>query len=189
MAENYDLARSLPNNVEKASSLLKRAGTFGFWLQIVLGVISAVTTLFGSTALFNNQDSSTNVGLGVLFAFFSLVFLAIAIFFCYRYGRMAQQLKSADPNLRPKKTDTLQVIKIGLIINLAGMMLAILGAATLAGIVLFKSLTIPQGTLTNNPKQFVTSIDLVIIQANTNTIMAHFAGIVTSLWLLNRITK
>jgi Protein of unknown function (DUF3611) len=189
MAENYDLARSLPNNVEKASSILQRAGTIGFWAQIVLGVISAVTTLFASTALFNNQDSTSNVGLGVFFAFFSLVLLGIAIFFCFRYSKMAQKLRYSDPNLRPKKTDTLQVIKIGLIINLGGMMLAILGAATLSGIVLFKSLTIPQGTLTNNPKQFVTSIDLVIIQANTNTIMAHFAGIVNSLWLLNRIAK
>ncbi|MDJ0524342.1 MAG: DUF3611 family protein, partial [Microcystis sp. M53600_WE12] len=26
-------------------------------------------------------------------------------------------------------------------------------------------------------------------QANTNTILAHFTGIVTSLWLLNRITS
>jgi hypothetical protein len=189
MNENYDLARSLPNNVGKASSILSNAAKIGFWSQIILGAISVVMTLIASSALFNDQDTTTNIGLGVTFAFFSIVFLGIAIFFCFRYGKMAQQLKASDPNLRPKKTDTLQVIKIGLIINLAGMMLAILGAAALAGSVLIKSLTIPQGTLTNNPKEFVTSIDLFIIQANTNTVIGHFAGLVNSLWLLNRIVK
>ncbi len=82
-------------------------------------------------------------------------------------------------------------IRQGLIANIIGMFLTILGAQALAGIVLIKSLNVPQGTfnVASNPSQFVNSVDLLIVQANTNTILAHFTGIVTSLWLLNRITS
>ncbi|MFN9174904.1 MAG: DUF3611 family protein, partial [Synechocystis sp.] len=70
-----------------------------------------------------------------------------------------------------------------------GMGMAIIGAASISGIVLGKSLSIPQGTLAANPKQFVQSIDLLAIQANTNTIIAHFTGLLSSLWLLDRLNK
>lgn len=68
------------------------------------------------------------------------------------------------------------------------MLFAIIGAETLVGIGLAKSLTLAPQLISPNPQQFVNSLDLLIIQANTNTIAAHFAGIVTSLILLERVS-
>lgn len=194
MHENYEItpsrSGSVPPAVQRVASTMKRAGNIGFWLQIVLGVVSTVTLLFASTSLLGNQSRTQGSEFGVFCAFCGVILLIIGIFFCFRYRRIARLLQSPDPALRPKKTDTYRVIKLGLIINLVGMLLAILGAAALVGLVLAKSLTIPQGAIGyNDPKRFVNSIDLLIIQANTNTITAHFAGIVTSLWLLDRIAR
>jgi hypothetical protein len=105
---------------------------------------------------------------------------------------MAQEMVSADPSRRPKKSETLQLIRTGLVVNLVGMFLSILGAEALAGIVLLKILTLPQGSVafgTQNLSQFVNPVDLIIVQANTNSIMAHFAGIACSLWLLQRLSN
>ncbi|MGH2416664.1 MAG: DUF3611 family protein, partial [Microcystaceae cyanobacterium] len=189
MRENYEITpsrSSLPPAVQRVSSNLKRAGNIGFWLQIILGVVSTVTLLFASTSLVGNQQRTSGSEVGIFCAFCGIIMLIVGIFFCFRYRRIARLLQNSDSALRPKKADTYKVIRLGLIVNLVGMLLAILGAAALVGLVLAKSLTIPQGAIGyNDPRKFVNSIDLLIIQANTNTITAHFAGIVTSLWLLD----
>ena len=189
MSNDFEITRALPTSIQRVSSTLKQSGTIGFWLQIVLGILAAVPFLFASAGLLTNQQRTQGSEFSIFCAFCGLIMLGMAIFFSIRYTRMARQLQSSDPALRPKRTETLRLIRIGLIVNLVGMLMAILGAAAIAGIVLLKSLTIPQGTLAYNPKQFVNSIDLLIIQANTNGIMAHFAGIVITLWLLDRITR
>jgi len=68
-------------------------------------------------------------------------------------------------------------------------MFAIVGAQALVGISLAKLLTLSPQLIGPNPEQFVNSLDMLIIQANTNTIGAHFTGIATSLFLLNRISN
>ena len=72
--------------------------------------------------------------------------------------------------------------------NLAGMLLAIIGAAALVGLTLGKALVTPQQSFTTDAKNLINPLDLLIIQANTNTITAHFSGIVSSLLLLNKIS-
>jgi hypothetical protein len=173
----------------RVSANLKQLGRIGFWLQIVLGVISGVLLLVAGASLFGSQNKTPGIELGIFCAFCGVILLAVGVIFSFRYIQIARKIQSPNPNNRPKKTATIKIIRYGLIANLAGMLLSILGAEALAGIILVKTLTLPQVTLGSNPTQFVNSVDLLIVQANTNTIAAHFSGIVTSLILLNRITK
>jgi hypothetical protein len=177
--------------VARAANILMQQGRIGFWAQIVLGVISGVLLLIASASLIGAKQRTNGIEIGVLCAIGGAGFLVVAIFFSSRYMRIARLMMRGDENGRPKKADTIHLIRQGLISNIIGMFLTILGAQALAGIVLIKSLNVPQGTFNvgSNPTQFVNSVDLLIVQANTNTILAHFTGIVTSLWLLNRITS
>lgn len=185
-----EIASPLPAAIERVSSNLKWAGTIGFWVQLVLGVISVVTVLFSAPSLINSEASATQgVGFGIFSAICGLIILAIGIYFSFRYMDIARRLQSPKPGDRPNRSDTLRVIRTGLIVNLIGLLLTILGAEAIVGIVLLKSLARPQLAIGSDPNEFVNSIDLLVIQANTNTIAAHFAGIVASLSLLNRITK
>jgi Protein of unknown function (DUF3611) len=190
MARDSDLS-PLPPAVARAANILLQQGRIGFWAQIVLGVISGVLLLIASASLIGAKQRTSGIEIGVLCAIGGAGFLVVAIFFSSRYMKIARQMMSGDEVSRPKKADTIQLIRQGLISNITGMFLTILGAQALAGIVLIKSLNVPQGTFNvgSNPTQFVNSVDLLIVQANTNTILAHFTGIVTSLWLLNRITS
>jgi hypothetical protein len=182
---------SLPPAVQRAANILMQQGRIGFWAQIILGVISGVLLLIATAGLLGAKQRTSGIEIGILCAIAGAAFLIVAIFFSSRYMRIARKMLKGDEVSRPKKSDTIQLIRQGLIANIIGMFLTILGAQALAGIVLIKSLNVPQGTFNvgSNPNQFVNSVDLLIIQANTNTILAHFTGIVTSLWLLNRITS
>lgn len=189
MTRDSELSRAIPPTVIKISSALKRAGTIGFWVQLVLGVIGAVTLLLATPILLQNSQKTEGSQFGILCAILGLILLGISIYISIVYGRIARKLQNPDSTARPKKTQTLKTIKIGLIVNLVGTLIAIIGAETLVGLALAKSLARGQITLSTNPSEFVNSIDLLIIQANTNTIMGNFAGVINSLWLLNRITK
>jgi hypothetical protein len=198
MREKYEIAPTTSSSSSAsatalhAASILRRISRISFWSQIVLGVISAVLLLIASASYFGLKQRTQGIEVGILCAFGGVILLAAGIIFALRYGRMAKAMVSADASRRPKKSETLQLIRTGLIMNLGGMFLSILGAQALAGIVLLKILTLPQGSVafgTQNLSQFVNPVDLIIVQANTNSIMAHFAGIATSLWLLQRLTN
>lgn len=184
-----EVSSSLPLAVKRASSSLKVGGNFGLWVQLVLGVVSAVTLLVASPNLVGNENATQATGVGVFFALGGIVALGVSIYFCFRYTRISRRLAIADAGSRPSRAIILNQLRIGLIVNLVGLLLTILGAQAIVGIVLIKSLTQPQLVIGAKPQEFVNSIDLLIIQANVNIIAAHFAGILSSLWLTERLSK
>jgi hypothetical protein len=185
----------IPSAVLKASATLRLAGNIGFWVQLVLGVVAALILLFASASVIggNDPNQASNFSQGSNFGIFcatgGILALMVSIFFFFRYRTIAQYMLTTEESLRPKKAYTLQIIKLGLISNLIGMAFSIIGAESFVGLVLGKSLTIPQGAVFNNTSQLIQPKDLFIILANTHTITSHFTGIVIALWLLNRINK
>jgi hypothetical protein len=173
--------------IRRVSTALKWAGTSGFWVQLFLGVISTVMLLL---AIVNRTErSNQGTGFSLFCAFCGLICLIVGIYLSFRYTKLAGKFEQTA-NLRPKKSDTISSIEIGLMVSLVGMLLTLIGAEAITGIVLSKILAFGQGELiARNDKEFVTPLDLFIVQANINIIAAHFAGIVSSLWLLHRITK
>jgi hypothetical protein len=189
MTKDSELAPSLPPAVHKVSKNLQLWGFWSFWLQLILGIISTVTLLFATPALFETEQKIQGVQFGIVSAFISIILLIISMIISFRYGKIGRRIENRDPAMRPKKSETMRLIRIALIFNLVGMVFAIIGAETLVGLALAKLLTLSPQLIGSNPQNYVNSLDLLIIQANTNTIGAHFAGIVTSLILLNRITN
>ena len=186
---------SLPPALQRVAVTLRTVGGISFWLQLVLGVISTVILLFasfsGSVGRQGAQVANQGTGLGIFFAICGVVALGIGAYFAFRYMRIARELLAANSAGRPSKAETLQVIRLGLIVNMVGMLLSIVGAFAIVGSILAKSVLQPQGALTTaiDPTRFVQSLDLFVVQANTNTIAAHFVGIAASLWLFNRVNR
>lgn len=185
MREKPDTS-SIPLSAQRIVFTLRTIGWISFWLQVVLGVISAIILLL-SLAFSRNtaaQASTQGTGFGIFFAICGLVALGIGAFFAFRYTLISKQLLETG---RPSKAETLQAIRLGLIVNLVGMLLTIFGAQAVVGSVLTKSLS-QQGAVLD-PSRYVQPLDLFVVQGNVNTITAHFAGIVASLWLFNRVSK
>ncbi|MBE9044732.1 DUF3611 family protein [Pleurocapsales cyanobacterium LEGE 10410] len=180
------VARS--SRLRKVANALKWAGLAGFWIQVVLGVVSSVTL---ALAIVNeNERGSPGVGFSLFCAVCGLICLIVGICISFRYGKMAS--KFATPGITPpKKSTTIKIVKIAIITSLAGTLISILGAETIAGIVLSKTLSLDPTKIFNSRTntEFVNSLDVFIIQACINIIAAHFVGIVSSLWILSQIDK
>lgn len=172
------------------ASTFRLTGWISLWTQLVLGVVSGGILLF---AVISQRGGSNNpgTGLGIFLAISGLITLGVSIYVAFRYTRIGRQLQSANSDNRPSKIKTVQIVRLGLIVNLVGMLITLLGAQAIVGALLTKSLTVPQlgaGAYTQlDPSRIIQPLDIFVVQANTNTVSAHFAGLVASIWLLNRI--
>jgi hypothetical protein len=68
--------------------------------------------------------------------------------------------------------------------------LALLGAEAIVGLLLGKAVNQgPTGFFNIDPTKFIQWIDILVVQASINVILAQFGAISTSLWLLNKMSK
>jgi hypothetical protein len=194
MAENFE-TNQVPAALRQIATTMRLTGWVTFWVQLILAVVSSLIFAFalvlsssvGRGAEINNPGT----GGGAFFAICGLLALYLSVYQSFRYTRLAKQLKEPDPNLRPRKADTMKVLRFGLIVSFVGMTLAIVGAEAITGILLGKSLAQPQALYNPgiNLRDFIQPLDIFVVLANTHTIAAHFAGISGGLWLLNRLNR
>lgn len=186
------MTEKLDSQLRAIAQLFRRIGWITFWAQLALGVVSGGILLFASISPRPaNASPNTGAGLGVFFAISGLVALGVGIFISFRYVQIGRRLDSPNANNRPRKLETLQVVRLGLIVHLVGILLTLVGAQAIVGVLLTKALTTTQpGVITQlDPSRVIQPLDIFVVQANTNTVSAHFAGLIGSIWLLNRITK
>lgn len=168
-------------------------GWIGFWIQLVLVIICSLILLFAAASGGSNDRlNSTNPGTGpgLFFTLCGILVLCFSIYWSFRYTRIAKRLRSPEPGQRPSKANAVQVVRIGLIVNLAGMLLTLLGTEAIVGGLLAKSLTQPQGVATfNDPTRLIQSLDIFVVQASINVVAAQFVGIATSLWLFQQVNR
>lgn len=175
-------------SIKKIAAAFRQVGWISFWSQVVLGVISSLILLFASLSANFGQASRQNPGsgFGFLFAIAGLVALYMAIFWAFRYTRLGRSLEASEEGARPSRAEALQLVRQGLWVSLTGMVLILIGSQAIVGSLVAKSFQ-QAGVLDVN--DLVEPLDLFVVQANTNATTAHFVGIVSSLWLLNRISR
>jgi Protein of unknown function (DUF3611) len=182
-------SQSVPAGLRQIARTFSTTGWVSFWSQIVLGVISGVVLLVSSAFSGNNANQNNpGTGFGAFLAVCGLLVLCGSIYMAFRYTTIAKQLQSPNPSQRPRKADTIQVLRLGLLVNLAGMLVTLFGAYAIVGTLVGKSISQAQTALLD-PNRVISGLDMFVVQANINTIGAHFVGIVAALWLLNRISR
>lgn len=183
---------SLPPAVRRVASAFRITGAISFWAQLILAVVSTLVLLFAIFS-FNSRTNAANpgTGFGLLLAFGGLIALYAGAYWAFSYTRLSKRLRSPNSQTRPKPRDVTQSLRIGLIINLVGMLLTLMGAQAIVGTLLGKSLSQPQGgaIFAERLTQYVQPLDIFVVQANTNTILAHFVGVVASLWLIRSMSR
>ncbi len=189
------LPTNLPAAVQRVIPWFNKVGWIGFWAQVVLGVVAGAiflfVLLFTSSEGNGNAQGSDGTIPGVFLAILGLLLLGLSIFWSFRYTRLARQLATTDSSKRPKKADTIQLLRRGLYVNLIGMGVSLLGAEAITGILFFKSLKSQTAGFMNPQRinDLIEPLDIYVVLANTHTIVAHFIGLVASLLLLSVITR
>jgi hypothetical protein len=189
-----NISNSLPPAVIRIARSFRMSGWISFWVQIVLAVVSGAVLAFaginiGGAANQPGAVPNPGIGGGILFAVFGLLALFAGAYWAFSYTRLSRKLQRADAQGRPKPGDLIRTLRIGLLINLVGMLLTILGCQAIVGSLVGKSVAQVGGIFSGNLSKFVTPLDIFVVQANINTILAHFIGVVATLWLIQVMSR
>lgn len=188
-----ELEYSLPPAIRRISGAFRRWGWISFWIQLGLGVIAGLALIFAIASLSSRASGNANpgAGAGLLFTSIGQVAVFVSAFWAYRYTRLGRLLRSKDESKRPKPKAAIRILRLGLYISLVGMLLTLLGAEATVGSLLAKALSQPQGAavfgVPGSVSQYVQPLDIFVIQANTNILLAHFFGLGFTLWILNTL--
>lgn len=186
---------TLPPAVRRISGSFRVVGWLSFWVQIVLAAISSLVLMFALvnlSARSGNGGANPGTGVGLLFAALGLVAVYLSAFWAFRYAQLGRRLRSRDIAKRPSPKDALQALRLGTMISMVGMLITLFGSQALIGSLLGKALAQPQGGtifVPGNINQYVEAFDIFVVQANTNTLLAHFVSLASTLWLLRMVNR
>lgn len=182
---------SLPT-LREIGSTFRLTGWISFWTQLVLTVISSAILLFASISNRGGPGVASNpgTGVGVVLTVCGIGVLGFNMFWAVaRYVTIGRRLPGPAP-ARPKKAEAIQTLRTGLTASLIGILLALLGAEAIVGLLFGKAVSQGvAGFVNTDPAKFIQPLDILVVQASINVILAQFAAITASLWLLNKMSR
>uniref|UniRef100_A0A164VPE0 Translocon at inner membrane of chloroplasts 21 n=1 Tax=Daucus carota subsp. sativus TaxID=79200 RepID=A0A164VPE0_DAUCS len=135
--EDAKLAQ-VAKRLQQTARYFKRLGNLGFWGQLACTIVSAVILSFSIvvTGKITSPVTFYATAGGIAAAF-------IAVFWSYGYIRLSDKLQKTaySPSKAPPRSDVVQSLKNGIIVNLLGMGAAMLGMQATVGWLMAKSLT------------------------------------------------
>ncbi|MCP2727383.1 DUF3611 family protein [Limnofasciculus baicalensis] len=185
MSTNLELT-SHPSERPQSGSLLRLLGWSGFWIQFVLTIVSGL--ILGFAMLDPNLNLNLKSGISLLSVIGGITALALSIYWFFRYVLLGRQLSGSEQALHPNRKETIHILQLGVLVNLAAMLLTLVGIETIVGSLLLKTLSVPQGvSVYPIGQQMIEPIDIFVVQANISMIVAQFVGIVIPFWLASRV--
>jgi hypothetical protein len=188
------ISDSARRNLINAAVSCRKWGWISFWTQLVLSVVSAVILLF--SVAFTAQNGPA---ISLYLTLFGVVASFLSTFWAFGYTRLSRRLfrymkaTAIDDTKRIRKSDVLGTLERGAWINVIGLAATLLGLQATVGLLVAKTLTnatanpfLAGGAGSYNP---VLALDVFLVQASTNTLLAHFFSLVVALWLLRRIGR
>ncbi|MBE9030829.1 DUF3611 family protein [filamentous cyanobacterium LEGE 11480] len=181
--------------LRKSSLMLRRFSWLNFWIQIILGLVALLMTLFTvGRNVFGQGETGAPRAAGLtetsVLLFLSLavqIYMAFRAFQCVQTGR---RLRQEDPNQRPRKGQTIDFLWRTTLFTFGGLGLAILSAQAVGGILLgrsFASIGAPYSPAL--AVQVIEPLDIFLVLANVHVITAHSLGLAITLFLLNRLDR
>jgi hypothetical protein len=174
--------------VKETSLLLRRLSWLSWWSQIILTTVSSVTLLFARNVI-KQSDASISLpnfvlaGTGIVFAYGS-------VFWTWATRRLSRRLLK-KPTTRVQAANLLRKsINVGVTINILGMLITIVGAEQVVGVLAIKVLTTSSSALTMmQSSSLLQPLDILVVQANTNTLFSHFSSLVALLYVSRSLLK
>lgn len=177
--------QDLPSK-SKFARTFRLLSRISYWVHIVLGVVSGVTLML---VTFSRSATNSGTGIGIFIAMFSLLALAFRVYWALRYRKLARNLQRLAPARQPSRAEIIEVLRIGLIVSLVGLLLAFIASEISLVSLVATSISRPQGVAVYEREQVIKIADLLLVLAQFNILGAHFFGSASSLGLLSWISK
>ncbi|WP_017720522.1 DUF3611 family protein [Kamptonema formosum] len=172
---------------QKTVTTFRLVGWMAFWLELALALASGLVLLFAISGQNFAAETNAGIGIGIFWAIGGVIALLFNTFLAFRYTRIAKGLENPNTDRHPKKGDTVQLLRLGLIVGLVGIFLCLVGAGSTSGVLVAKAVSQPPGVAISDPNRIIRALDVFVEVANINGIAANFVAVLTSLGLLNWI--
>jgi hypothetical protein len=130
-----------------------------------------------------------------MFRFLGIVVSFMSIFWTWGGGARLSQRIVRRPTTRILASKMLRrCIKVGVTLNMTGMLLTLLGAEQTIGVLAIKVLTARPWNAAGAMPLMATMeglqpLDILVVQANTNILFSHFCSLVSLLYLTRYVRK
>jgi hypothetical protein len=177
--------------VKQTSALTRRLSWFSWWSQLILTVISSVTLVFARNVIRQSHTSITEANSlpNFVLAGGGIVFSFASIFWTWAFRRLARRLLRKATTRIQCANLLRKTIDVGVTINLLGMLFTIIGAEQIVGALAIKALTASRAISLVESNSMLQPLDILVVQANTNTLFSHFSSLVALLYLSRQIRK
>jgi Protein of unknown function (DUF3611) len=165
--------------------LAYRCTVLSWWVQIVLTVISGVILTFANTVRQSSNSQSFWTS-GFAFSSIGVAISFVSSFLTWNNTRICRRLRN-EVNEIKARSSLQDSFKFSIATGLIGMLITLMGAEQIVGTLASKVLSLQGiqpilGTL--NQQNTLQALDIFLVQANTNTLLALFAPVVCYLILL-----
>lgn len=165
-------------------------GWLGFLFQLLIAIVTILLLLFATSGEQPAPGVVSGNESGIFWAKCGVasLFLTIALFFCNTL--YAKKIKNKqDTELHARKNGVLHLLRFGLLSGFAGIFISILGVGESVQLLIAKTISQPPGIAITDPSKIVRALDVFVLVSNFAIVIAHFVGIIISLWLLNRVAR
>ncbi len=183
-----------PSGLISLARTFSRLGWIGFWLQIVIGSIPLLLTVYVFVfARLPSGGPRAGLALVEYLTIASLLILVFTTVWFYRYTRLAKRI--ADPESCPPAPSVTRSVRTGLVASSLGILFSMLVMLIETAHLLFYFLTAPQGgvpviqTTGGGPASWVSAIDMASLMALSLFVFAELIVLIFGLWLLFRTTQ
>jgi len=135
---------------------------------------------------------------GFLLAGSGITLSFLSIFWTWGGARLSRRVKRKNPSRVKTASMVRRLITVGSYLNIFGIIVTLIGAEQIIGLLVAKVLTMqgafPGGGMSgvggaSLSSQTLQPIDILVVQANTNTIVSHFISLVSWLYLTRRVRE
>lgn len=194
LPQSENLSIIFPSKKADLNRFFFRCSWISWWIQIILSVIAGVILTFANTVRQTAEKGTATMWYsGFVFSSIGVIVSFLNSVWTWNITRISRRITlkkitegAIFPTLR-------KCAKISISISLFGMFMTLLGAeqivGTLASKVLSNQLFSPTMVNVATIAQGVQPLDIFLIQANTNALVAHFSPIVCYIYLLTQLPQ
>lgn len=167
---------------------IRLMGWIGFWLDFILAFLTAPLLAFGAVG--QSISSTVWVSDPIHWGYFGLGLL-LASLFLDLFSTIASGRLMRDPAsmLAADQPAALWFLGAGSIVNVLGSMVSFIGVGLSIALLVAKTVSQPPGIAITDPDRIVRALDVFILMANFNLLLAHFIGAGAAVWLSTQALK
>jgi hypothetical protein len=186
-------------DLQLISAALRRMAWIRLWAQVVMAVVVMGVLLFNNIGGRLAANSARALGLGPGLSLTTLAFFLL-LWSIWQSGLLIRCGRALASPVRPSKGETARLIKRGVLADLVGVTLAVIGYQAMAGSLFVQASQQVPGFFGAQIQQApgaagrviglpITSIEMLSVLSNTQVLFAHLIGLWLSLWLLQRVYR